>query len=94
MQFTWIGVRPYLALIFVQFGLAGLSIIAKLTLNHGMSHYSFVVYRQSVATILISPFALLLERYVPILPNSHTSCLLALYFYALFQPFILINFHF
>lgn len=57
------GVKPYLAVIFMQFGIAGLAIIAKFALNKGMSHYSFVVYRQAVAAIVISPFALVLERY-------------------------------
>ncbi|KAK9741392.1 hypothetical protein RND81_03G102200 [Saponaria officinalis] len=54
--------KPYLAVLFLQFGTAGLAIIAKLALNDGMNHYSFVVYRHVVATVIISPFAFVLER--------------------------------
>ncbi|XP_074289750.1 WAT1-related protein At2g39510-like isoform X1 [Silene latifolia] len=54
--------KPYLAVIFLQFGIAGLAIIAKFALNHGMNHYTFVFYRHLVATIVISPFAFVLER--------------------------------
>lgn len=61
----WSPIEPYVAIIFMQFGLAGLAIIAKFALNDGMSSYSFVVYRQAVAAIFLSPFAFVLERYVP-----------------------------
>lgn len=40
-------VKPYLAVIFLQFGHAGMGIIAKFGLNHGMSHYTFAVYGMS-----------------------------------------------
>lgn len=61
---AWYRVKPYLAVIFMQFGIAGLAIIAKFALNDGMSPYVFVVYRQAVAAIVITPFALVLERYI------------------------------
>lgn len=54
--------KPYLAVIFLQFGNAGLVIIAKAALNHGMNHYTFAVYRNLVATLVIAPFALYFER--------------------------------
>ncbi|KAL2896958.1 hypothetical protein RDABS01_038742 [Bienertia sinuspersici] len=60
----WNQIKPYLAVLFMQFGIAGLAISAKFATNDGMSHYSFVVYRQAVATIVLSPFALVCERKV------------------------------
>ena len=54
--------KPYLAVILVQLGYAGLSIIAKFGLNHGMSHYTFAVYRNVVATLVFAPFAFFFER--------------------------------
>ncbi|KAH7841566.1 hypothetical protein Vadar_031608 [Vaccinium darrowii] len=56
-------VKPYLAVIFLQFGYAGMRIIAKFGLNHGMSHYTFAVYRNVVAAVVFAAFALVLERY-------------------------------
>lgn len=55
-------VRPYIAMICLQFGYAGMAIITKVSLNKGMSHYVLVVYRHAFATAVIAPFALLLER--------------------------------
>ena len=54
--------RAYLGAIFLQFGYAGLGIIAKLALNKGMSNYTFAVYRNLVAAIVVAPFAFALER--------------------------------
>ncbi|KAL4575123.1 hypothetical protein LXL04_021964 [Taraxacum kok-saghyz] len=56
------NLKPYLAVIFLQFGNAGLVVIAKAALNHGMNHYTFAVYRNLVATLVIAPFALFFER--------------------------------
>jgi hypothetical protein len=55
--------KPYIAMICLQFGYAGMNAITKVSLNHGMSHYVLVVYRHAFATISIAPFALFLERY-------------------------------
>ncbi|KAK3230670.1 hypothetical protein Dsin_002551 [Dipteronia sinensis] len=55
-------VKPYLAMVSLQFGYAGLYIITMVSLKHGMSHYILSVYRHVVATLIISPFALVLER--------------------------------
>ncbi|CAN4090121.1 unnamed protein product [Withania somnifera] len=54
--------KPYLAVIFLQFGYAGSAIIAKTALNDGMSHYTFAVYRNLFAALVFAPFAALLER--------------------------------
>ncbi|WOK95956.1 WAT1-related protein [Canna indica] len=54
--------KPYAAMTSLQFGYAGMNIITKVSLNHGMSHYVLVVYRHAFATLSILPFALILER--------------------------------
>ncbi|XP_028759141.1 WAT1-related protein At5g07050-like [Neltuma alba] len=56
--------RPYIAMISLQFGYAGMNIITKVSLNRGMSHYVLVVYRHAFATAAVAPFALVLERKV------------------------------
>ncbi|KAK4783801.1 hypothetical protein SAY86_018169 [Trapa natans] len=53
---------PFLAVIFVQFGYAGLAVIAKFALDKGMNQHVFVVYRHIVATLLVAPFAFAFER--------------------------------
>ncbi|XVF36890.1 hypothetical protein REPUB_Repub19eG0097700 [Reevesia pubescens] len=55
-------VKPYLAMISLQFGFAGMYIISLVSLKHGMSNFILATYRHVVATIIITPFALVLER--------------------------------
>lgn len=55
--------RPFMAIVFIQFLYALMSIVAKLALNQGMSPHVLVAYRMAVAAALITPFALVLERY-------------------------------
>ncbi|KAH7537243.1 hypothetical protein FEM48_Zijuj03G0072300 [Ziziphus jujuba var. spinosa] len=57
-----IRAKPFIALIFLQFGYAGLSIFSKFALNHGMSQHVLVVYRHAIATAAIAPFAIFLDR--------------------------------
>ncbi|KAK2976226.1 hypothetical protein RJ640_021937 [Escallonia rubra] len=56
--------KPYLAMVSLQFGYAGMYIITMVSLKRGMSHWVLVVYRHVVATLVIAPFALVLERSV------------------------------
>lgn len=56
--------KPFLAVLFLQFGLAGMDILSKAALNEGMSNYVFVVYRHAIATIVIAPFAIFLDKKV------------------------------
>ncbi|KAI4378606.1 hypothetical protein MLD38_016064 [Melastoma candidum] len=62
--------KPFLAVIFLQVGLAGMDLLCKAALNKGMSNYVLVVYRHAVATLFISPFALVLDKYAPAKPAS------------------------
>ncbi|XP_074566571.1 WAT1-related protein At1g21890-like [Curcuma longa] len=59
---AWGSVRPYLTMIFLQFGYAGMYIVSVASLKRGMSHYVLVVYRNAVAAVIIGPFALWFER--------------------------------
>ena len=54
--------KPYIAMISLQFGYAGMHIITKISLNNGMSHFVLVVYRHIVATVVLAPLAYFLER--------------------------------
>ena len=55
-------VKPYVAMIFLQFGYSGMYIIAVATLKRGMNHYVLVVYRNAIAAAVMAPFALWFER--------------------------------
>ncbi|GLT93107.1 hypothetical protein SLE2022_109120 [Rubroshorea leprosula] len=54
--------KPFLAVSLMQFSYAVMSIIAKSAMNQGMSPHVLVAYRMAVASILIAPFAIVLER--------------------------------
>ncbi|ONK75699.1 uncharacterized protein A4U43_C03F19610 [Asparagus officinalis] len=54
-------VKPYLAMIFLQFGYAGMYVISVASLKQGMNHYVLVVYRNIVAAAVMAPFALWFE---------------------------------
>ncbi|KAF3433750.1 hypothetical protein FNV43_RR24853 [Rhamnella rubrinervis] len=56
--------KPYVAVILLQFGFAGMATISKFALNKGMSQHVLVVYRHVVATAVIAPFAIFLDRKV------------------------------
>ncbi|KAI3407367.1 WAT1-related protein [Psidium guajava] len=53
---------PFLAMVIVQVGFAGMSFISKLAMDDGIHPFVLVTYRQIIATIATTPFALLLER--------------------------------
>ncbi|XP_075517769.1 WAT1-related protein At5g07050-like [Primulina tabacum] len=78
--------KPYIAMICLQFGYAGMNIITKVSLNRGMSHYVLVVYRHAFATAVIAPFAILLERKVR--PKITFTIFLQLFVLGLLGPVI------
>ncbi|KAL2638208.1 hypothetical protein AAZV13_06G102200 [Glycine max] len=51
--------KPYLLTVGLQFGFAGGYIFSVASLNHGMSRYVFVVYRNAIAALALAPFALI-----------------------------------
>lgn len=61
---TLAKLKPYLAAIFMQVGLAGMDVLCKAALSQGMSNYVLVVYRHVVATIVMAPFAFYFDKKV------------------------------
>ncbi|XP_009800321.1 WAT1-related protein At5g07050-like [Nicotiana sylvestris] len=84
--------KPYIAMISLQFGYAGMNIITKVSLNRGMSHYVLVVYRNAFATAVIAPFALILER--KIRPKMSLMMFLQIFVLGLLGPVIDENFYY
>ncbi|XP_076952950.1 WAT1-related protein At2g37460-like [Bidens hawaiensis] len=78
--------KPFFAVIFIQFGFAGMDILSKAALNEGISNYVFVVYRHAVATILMAPFAIIFDR--KIRPKMTRSVFIKIMFLALLEPVI------
>ncbi|KAK9987055.1 hypothetical protein SO802_032006 [Lithocarpus litseifolius] len=84
--------KPYIAMISLQFGYAGMNIITKVSLNRGMSHYVLVVYRHAFATAAIAPFALIVERKVR--PKITFPIFMQLFVLGLLGPVIDQNFYY
>ncbi|KAL1561239.1 WAT1-related protein-like protein [Salvia divinorum] len=59
---TFNKIKPYLAMISLQFGYAGMHIVLLLSFKRGFSHWVFVVYRHAVATVFFAPFAYFFEK--------------------------------
>ncbi|CAN6198367.1 unnamed protein product [Urochloa humidicola] len=55
-------VKPYLYMVLLMVGFSGMYIVSVASLRRGMSHFVIVVYRNFVATVLMTPFALIFER--------------------------------
>lgn len=79
-------VKPFLIVILMQCGYAGMAVIGKFALNNGMSHYTLVVYRHTIAAIVISPFAMVLERKVR--PRMTASVFIKILLLGLLEPVI------
>ncbi|XP_078446678.1 nodulin MtN21 /EamA-like transporter family protein [Wolffia australiana] len=84
--------KPYMLMISLQFGYAGMNIITKKSLNGGMSHYVLVVYRHAFATLSIAPFALVLDREVR--PKMTLIVFLHIFVLAMLGPVIDQNFYY
>ncbi|KAJ0714611.1 putative EamA domain-containing protein [Helianthus annuus] len=78
--------KPFFAVIFIQFGFAGMDILSKAALNEGISNYVFVVYRHAVATVVMAPFALIFDR--KIRPKMTRSVFIKIIFLGLLEPVI------
>ncbi|PKA49991.1 WAT1-related protein [Apostasia shenzhenica] len=55
-------VKPYVAMIVLQLGYAGMYVVSLATLKNGMNQYVLVVYRNVAAAAVIAPLALWFER--------------------------------
>ncbi|XP_037448475.1 WAT1-related protein At1g44800-like isoform X2 [Triticum dicoccoides] len=85
-------VKPYLAMVLLQVGFAGMYIIAVASLKAGMSHFVLVVYRNLVATAVMTPFALYFERGRR--PKMSTTIFLKIMGLAILEPVIDQNLYF
>ncbi|XP_048533684.1 WAT1-related protein At1g44800-like [Triticum urartu] len=85
-------VKPYLAMVLLQVGFAGMYIIAVASLKAGMSHFVLVVYRNLVATAVMTPFALYFERGRR--PKMTTAIFLKIMGLAILEPVIDQNLYF
>ncbi|KAL7091415.1 hypothetical protein ACP275_12G104400 [Erythranthe tilingii] len=93
VQLMFVKAKPFLAVVFLQAALAGMDIIAKAALNQGMSNYVFIVYRHAVATIVIAPFAFLLEKKIQ-RPKMTLVIFFKIMLTSLFGPVISQNLYF
>ncbi|KAG8367796.1 hypothetical protein BUALT_Bualt16G0110000 [Buddleja alternifolia] len=84
--------KPYIAMICLQFGYAGMNVLTKVSLNSGMSHYVLVVYRHAFATAVIAPFAIIFERKVR--PKITFTIFMQLFVLGLLGPVIDQNFYY
>ncbi|XP_044478216.1 WAT1-related protein At2g39510-like [Mangifera indica] len=75
---------PYLAMIFLQLILSFLSIIVKHALDEGLSPHVLVALRMIVAAILVSPFAIVIERNTR--PTMTFSTFSKIVLLSLFEP--------
>ncbi|XP_029121439.2 WAT1-related protein At1g21890 isoform X2 [Elaeis guineensis] len=89
---VWSRVKPYLAMVFLQFGFAGMYVISVATLKQGMSHYVLVVYRNAIATAVVAPFALWFEKKAR--PKMTLSNFLKIMALALLEPVLDQNFYY
>ncbi|WOK99698.1 WAT1-related protein [Canna indica] len=55
---------PALGMLYVQVSYAAMFLITRFALSFGMSSYSFVLYRQLIATLTICPLAYYLHRHL------------------------------
>ncbi|KAJ6824179.1 WAT1-related protein-like [Iris pallida] len=84
--------KPYIAMVSLQFGYAGMNVITKVSLNHGMSHYVLVTYRHAFAVLSIAPFALIMERKTR--PKITFSLLIQIFVLGLLGPVVDQNFYY
>ena len=58
------GRKPYILAIMIRVIVAGMFVINKAAMDHGLNGFVFVFYRQAAASLLLLPIALLVEMYV------------------------------
>ncbi|CAJ1896983.1 unnamed protein product [Sphenostylis stenocarpa] len=84
--------KPFIGVVFLQFGYAGMDVLSKAALNQGMSNYVFVVYRHVFALVVTLPFAVFLEKKVR--PKMTFSIFMKIVILSLLEPVIDQNLYF
>ncbi|KAL4367755.1 hypothetical protein GQ457_05G032280 [Hibiscus cannabinus] len=77
---------PYVAMVLMRFGSAGMPIVAKYALNKGLSQHVLVVYRFAIATLVLAPFAIVFDRKVR--PKMTLSVFVQIVLLSLLEPAI------
>ncbi|XP_058190082.1 WAT1-related protein At4g08290-like [Rhododendron vialii] len=77
---------PYLLMVGLQCGSAGMYIISDATLKQGMSRYVLIVYRNAIAAISLAPFAFFFERQIR--PKMTVSIFLKIMVLAILEPIL------
>ncbi|KAK4281398.1 hypothetical protein QN277_012897 [Acacia crassicarpa] len=85
-------VMPFIAVVFLQFGYAGMDVLSKAAMNKGMSSYVFVVYRHAIAFVVITPFAVILDKKAR--PKMTISIFTKIVALSILEPVIDQNFYF
>ncbi|KAK7284223.1 hypothetical protein RJT34_18965 [Clitoria ternatea] len=78
--------KPFIGVVFLQFGYAGMDVLSKAALNKGMSNYVLVVYRHIFALIAMAPFAVILEKKVR--PKMTLSIFIKIMLLSFLEPVI------
>ncbi|XP_041025934.1 WAT1-related protein At2g37460-like [Juglans microcarpa x Juglans regia] len=89
---TFERMKPFHAVIFLQFGFAGMDVLSKATLNQGMGNYVLVVYRHVVAFVVITPFPVFQDKKVR--PTITLAIFTKLIVLSLLEPVIDWDLHF
>lgn len=55
---------PYVLCVFANICIAGLNIVTKVSLDHGMNRYELLVYSNAFGTLASAPLALIFERFI------------------------------
>ncbi|XP_028775089.1 WAT1-related protein At2g37460 [Neltuma alba] len=84
--------KPFIAVVFLQTGFAGMDVLSKAALNKGMSNYVLVVYRHAVAFLVIAPFAVILDKKVR--PKMTFSIFMKILALSVLEPVIDQNLYF
>ncbi|KAJ4708912.1 WAT1-related protein [Melia azedarach] len=84
--------KTYLCVLFMQFTYSIMSIMAKYAFTRGLSPHVLVAYRMVVATILIAPFAFVLERKTR--PKMTLALFLKIALLSFFEPTISQNLYY
>ncbi|XP_052200997.1 WAT1-related protein At4g08290-like isoform X2 [Diospyros lotus] len=78
--------KPYLLMVALQWGTAGMYLISEVTLKQGMSRFTLIVYRNAIAALTIAPFAFFLER--KIRPKMTISIFMKILVLAVLEPIL------
>ncbi|KAJ4753216.1 WAT1-related protein [Rhynchospora pubera] len=85
-------IKPFISMILLQVGFAGMYVVAVASMKKGLSHYILVVYRNIFATLFMAPFALYFERNTR--PKLTLKIFLKITALAVFEPVLDQNFYY